>query len=876
MRLSTKLCITVILVLATGLFTGSRVQAQTCEITDCTPQIVVAADTMDQVYETSATVCSAWIPASANELAEGEDYAGSFLDPISDILLFGSVFDAYMEYHPSAVSEEWAATVEQASTGEILWSDAAWTIFEEAFVDVASARKTGDTLEVLGETVTKESALDSVLIGPMLSEIAEGLESGSADWLAYAERIQQWPYSTLPHCVHNADGGAKCYPSITDFLRGYPAAYFYLDAVEPVQCNLAAGVQPVGGEIVSSPSSPVVLLPGEETQLNWRLRNTGDEQWGQDTQLVHVSGGFVANPSAVDAPATAPGMEANFVVMIVAPQAPGAYTGRWQLKHLEGEFFGPVLTLELLVAEPDSGARSDGPKREGGVRPAEAKDATGIAPTCDELSTAGVVLYDEQDCGGEQLEYSSTGDYALAYEGFDDRATSVLVGQDWSVLVSDDPDGEGVSLCISANLSSLENSTYPGTSLSVDNSISHVKVFDRPNCEEPPLSGCAAVVYGGVILYDDVDCGEQGLLVGAEGAYPLKDFVFQNKASSIFVSPGWSVLIAQDEIDSGATLCISETLTDLSNVVFLDTQISANDSASHIAVFPNAHCQQYTPILTTPSDYMLRVNYPRLVWAMNTSMAVYEIEIDDNADFSSLTQNDILAHAKYTVSGLEDGLYYWRVRGQNRDESWSDWSASRSFIVDTIAPEVPIPLSPGDGDFVSDATLTLSWTPEYAASLYHVQADNDTDFSSPEMERISGFSSPEMRRISGAVEYTASQLDNGAYIWRVRARDLAGNWSDWSESRRVFVEGAGGDGIVASEIYSSIELPVTNIGSNLRSGPGTEYEIVGQAVLGAELVIIGIDPSGDWCRLLGDAWISCSLVDNVPDSLPVLESSLLP
>ncbi len=615
-------------------------------------------------------------------------------------------------------------------------------------------------------------------------------------------------------------------------------------------------------QTVSSPPTTLNMLPGEQAEIVWRLRNGGGKPWGQDTRLVHVAGRFVVEPAAVNAPDTDPGAEAEFAATITAPQAPGSYSGLWQMKQAKDGFFGPVLTLELLVAQPEGSVTRAVAKLESGAGSAKPTDMVANLASCETQPAAGAVLFDESDCGGEQLALENTGVYTLADDGFDGRTASMLVAEGWSVLVTDSAGGDGDSLCVNGTVVNLDDVTYSGGDSIVGATVAQLEVFDRPDCEEAPLSGCAAVAYGGVILYDDFDCREQAMFIAAEGAYRLVDYSFRNKASSIYVAPGWSALVTQDAAGSSAGLCVSVTQADLGAVTFPDTETSVADQTSFIKVFPNQSCEAQKPIPTTPSGFVLPVNYPNLIWSVNTSMTAYEIEMDVDADYASPVQNGIVADGRYEVTGLPDETYYWRVRGQDREGVWSDWTESRTVVVDTVAPAIPGQLSPGDGDFVAEASPDLSWAAVEGVDLYHVQVDDDADFSSPEVKNI-----------SGAIGYTPPPLKSGAYFWRIRVRDVAGNWSEWSEPILFFVETSGDAGPVdIFDLYSDAALPVVNTNSNLRSGPGVEYPVVGQIDAGVELIVLGTDTGGEWCWLLDNSWIACSLVDNVPDGLPVVEA----
>lgn len=57
--------------------------------------------------------------------------------------------------------------------------------------------------------------------------------------------------------------------------------------------------------------------------------------------------------------------------------------------------------------------------------------------------------------------------------------------------------------------------------------------------------------------------------------------------------------------------------------------------------------------------------------------------------------------------------------------------------------------------------------------------------------------------------------------------------------------------------------------ANLRSGPGTDYAVVGGAVAGDQIAPVGRNIAGDWLQLANGAWIAAALVLNPPGDLPV-------
>jgi len=63
--------------------------------------------------------------------------------------------------------------------------------------------------------------------------------------------------------------------------------------------------------------------------------------------------------------------------------------------------------------------------------------------------------------------------------------------------------------------------------------------------------------------------------------------------------------------------------------------------------------------------------------------------------------------------------------------------------------------------------------------------------------------------------------------------------------------------------------------ANVRSGPGTDYAIVGKAAQGDPVQIIARNASGDWLQVAlassTTGWMAAFLIDDVPDNIPVAE-----
>ncbi len=184
-----------------------------------------------------------------------------------------------------------------------------------------------------------------------------------------------------------------------------------------------------------------------------------------------------------------------------------------------------------------------------------------------------------------------------------------------------------------------------------------------------------------------------------------------------------------------------------------------------------------TPTLVAPANgSATNSTTPTFSWNAASNATRYQVQIDNNADFSSPEKNFYATGTSYKLAvGLTPATYYWRVRGQNTSSgcnTYGAWSAVRSLTI-CATPAAPALVSPVSGTVTADTTPSFSWSAVANATQYQVQIDNNADFSSPEKNfTISGTS------------YTLSvPLAPGTYHWRVRGRNAAspcsfyGPWS---------------------------------------------------------------------------------------------------
>ncbi|KAI0363146.1 hypothetical protein BV20DRAFT_975992 [Pilatotrama ljubarskyi] len=99
-----------------------------------------------------------------------------------------------------------------------------------------------------------------------------------------------------------------------------------------------------------------VFPPGAEFVKSWRMRNNGELDWPETTELVFVAGDRMAPRDGATRKVHVGAVKAGDEVEVVAgemkaPEVPGKYVSSWRLSDGAGNLFGHSVWVDITVAE---------------------------------------------------------------------------------------------------------------------------------------------------------------------------------------------------------------------------------------------------------------------------------------------------------------------------------------------------------------------------------------------------------------------------------------------------------------------------------------------------------------------------------------------
>lgn len=203
------------------------------------------------------------------------------------------------------------------------------------------------------------------------------------------------------------------------------------------------------------------------------------------------------------------------------------------------------------------------------------------------------------------------------------------------------------------------------------------------------------------------------------------------------------------------------------------------ESVRSFEVFPSSLAQQQVLLNSPGNDLLSNQSQLSFSWSRMFGAKSYTLQVDTNSfsDTTKLVLNQQLTVTDYTLAITKDQSYQWRVRAKN-DTARSAWSQVRRFSIDTKAPAQITLNSPAKSATVS-LPVNLTWQSLSDANQYELYV-----YASDSTTIISTF--PKVQTTSS---YTFNNGNIGdRFVWRVKAKDSAGNTGIFSEYRSFLVQ----------------------------------------------------------------------------------------
>ncbi|MFN4133922.1 MAG: hypothetical protein ACK4GQ_06120, partial [Candidatus Hadarchaeales archaeon] len=185
-------------------------------------------------------------------------------------------------------------------------------------------------------------------------------------------------------------------------------------------------------------------------------------------------------------------------------------------------------------------------------------------------------------------------------------------------------------------------------------------------------------------------------------------------------------------------------------------------------------------LVSPPNGASLSDNTPLLDWDNSLPADNFELQVDNDPDFSSpiYYKIGILTSQHELENQLAPDNYYWRVRMFRNNEN-GPWSENWKFIIGLLPPGAPQLYKPDNNDNVR-RTVRFEWTIGSGADNHRIEIDNDDDPTNGLYENVT----------LGAFDntYTTTLYQYTTYVWRVVAVNASGENSSENWYFRVYAD----------------------------------------------------------------------------------------
>jgi hypothetical protein len=91
------------------------------------------------------------------------------------------------------------------------------------------------------------------------------------------------------------------------------------------------------------------MSPGDTFTKTWEIRNSGTCDWNENFKITFVGGDLFGSDTTKIRRFVAAGNGAKISLKMVAPSGSGSVTSSWQMADDNGNLFGQVFTIEIVL-----------------------------------------------------------------------------------------------------------------------------------------------------------------------------------------------------------------------------------------------------------------------------------------------------------------------------------------------------------------------------------------------------------------------------------------------------------------------------------------------------------------------------------------------
>lgn len=192
-------------------------------------------------------------------------------------------------------------------------------------------------------------------------------------------------------------------------------------------------------------------------------------------------------------------------------------------------------------------------------------------------------------------------------------------------------------------------------------------------------------------------------------------------------------------------------------------------------------------VLSSPmGNFATNQNAITLSWEDLTAADHYKVEVTNTTSGNIVFTQDNVTTTNVTLNSSNittDGQYTWKVKAFNTTTATETQYSSRSFLVDTVAPNQPQNNQPANNATQTiNQTVNFNWTISTDSGIvqstisYEIQIASDLNFTTIIQ------TSP-----TSGTSFQQSFATAGIYYWRVRAKDAAGNIGAYSSGYKLTI-----------------------------------------------------------------------------------------